>query len=179
MASAVVEEQQKIAVESVDQNEIRTNQALTLVMLASAYALDNRHLVTLQCVFFLFTTLSFRIGPYMLFYRVVLKPLAILKPDLRHDNVEPHRFATGIGFAVSALAAWSLANGATAFGWGLVWLILFLGSLALLGWCAGCFTYFMVNRTGVGGFFRYAPTPGTSLPGARPPRTERKQVGDT
>ncbi len=170
MTSSVVDEQQTSAVKTVDQNEIRTNQALTLVMLASAYVLDNRHLVTLQCVFFLLTTLSFRIGPYMLFYRLVLKPLAILTPDLRHDNVEPHRFATGIGCAVSGLATWSLANGATALGWGLVWLILFLGTLALLGWCAGCFAYFMVNRTGVRGFFRYAPTPGTSVPGARPPR---------
>lgn len=157
------------AVRWVDQSELRTNQALTVVLLVTAYLVDDWRLVAVQSGFFLLTTISLWLGPYILVYRAVLKPLGIIKPDLRLDNPEPHRFATTIGIIVSGLAGYLLFSGATVFGWALVWLVIVLGALAFFGWCAGCFTYYMIHRLGAAGFFRHAPAAGT-IPGARPPR---------
>ncbi len=157
------------SVRTVDQNELRTNQVLAILMLLSAYLLDNWHLVAIQCGIFLLTALLPPVGPYVLLYRFVVRPLGIVKPDVRVDNPEAHRFATSVGIVVSAVASYLLFRGVTAVGWGLVWLIIVLGGIALSGWCAGCFFYYMLNRLGVRGAFRYGPLPGV-FPGARPPR---------
>ena len=44
-----------------------------------------------------------------------------------------------IGFLVTASSSYLLYNGSTMAGWGLVWLVLILGVVALAGWCAGVF----------------------------------------
>ncbi len=157
------------AVRKVDQNELRTNQALAITLLISAYILDDWRLVAVQSGVFLLTTISPWLGPYVLLYRILLKPLGIIKPDPRIDNPEAHRFATTVGIAVSGFASYFLFTGAAVAGWALVWLIVLLGALAFFGWCAGCFTYYVIHRLGIGGFFRHAPVPG-SFPGARPTR---------
>ena len=157
------------SVRRVDQNELRTNQAFVIMMLVSAYIFDDWRMVAIQSGFFLLTTISLWLGPYVLIYRLLLKPLGIIKPDVRVDNPEPHRFATSVGFVVSGLAAYFLFNGATVVGWALAWLIVVLAGLAFAGWCAGCFSYYMLNRLGIGGFFHHG-TVAEGFPGARPPR---------
>jgi len=153
----------------VDQTELRTNQALTVVMLSVAFILNDWRLVAMQSVFIILTTLSLSIGPYILLYRWVLKPAGLLKPDGRNDNPEAHRFATSFGIVVSGMATYFLASGSEIVGWSLVWLIIVLGSVAFFGWCAGCFAYYMIQKLGVGGFFKHEPVMG-SFPGARPPK---------
>ncbi len=155
----------------LDQSEIRTQQALGPLLLIAAYIADDWRLVAAQCVFFLLTALRYDLGPYVLLYRSLLKPLGIVKPDIRADNPEAHRFATAFGFVVLAVATYLVATGHTIIGWSLVWALVILGGIGFFGWCAGCFMYYVINRFGGGRFFRHAPITGTTVPGARPPKS--------
>lgn len=154
----------------LDQSEIRTQQVLGPLLLTTAYILDDWRLVAAQCVVFLITALRYEHGPYVLLYRKLLNPLGLVKSDIRADNPEPHRFATIFGLSVLAVAVTLLATGESV-GWLLVGALAIFGVIAFFGWCAGCFFYYLINRLGAGGFFRYAPIGGSAFPGARPPKS--------
>ena len=158
----------------VDHNELRVNQLMAMFLLVVAFIFDNKYLVVMQSVIFLLTVLSPWLGVYVLFYRLILKPLKIIQADNRVDVPEAHRFAMSIGFIVSAIASYLLFSQASIIGWSLVWLIIGLGVLAFLGWCAGCFTYSMLQKLGLKGFFR-PPVINGVLPGTRPPREDMNQ----
>jgi hypothetical protein len=154
----------------VDQNELRVNQVMVITVMVTAFVLNRWELVAFQACAFFLTALNLSFGPYVVLYRHVLRPAGIVKPDIRADNPEPHRFATMFGTVVVSAAAYLLATGSSLAGWGLVWLLITLASAGFAGWCAGCYTYYMMNRLGLRAMFRYAPVKGT-FPGARPPRT--------
>ena len=154
----------------LDANHIRSGQFLTVAMVTTAYVLDRWELVAFQCgVFMLGVVSSQALDLYSWIYKGLLKPLGILKPDMRIDNVEAYRFANMIGMVVSGSAAYLIYSGHATIGWGLVWLMMGLGSLAFFGWCAGCFMYYMFQKMGIKGFFRHAQIAGT-FPGVRAPR---------
>jgi hypothetical protein len=73
------------------------------------------------------------------------------------------------GTIVASTATYLLMTGRGIAGWSMVWLLITLAAAGLGGWCAGCFTYYMMNRLGLRGLFKYAPIKGT-FPGARPPK---------
>jgi hypothetical protein len=153
----------------VDQNELRVHQVITISVLIAAFILNRWELVAFQAVAFFLTALNLSLGPYVVLYRHVLRPAGIVKPDVRADNPEAHRFATMFGTVVVSSAAYCLKTGNSVAGWGLVWLLISLASVGFAGWCAGCFTYYMMNRLGLHGLFKYAPVKGT-FPGVRPPK---------
>lgn len=159
----------KINDQMVDQTELRVNQFFTIIVFLTAFVLGRWELVALQSLIFALTFLDPRFSPYIALYHYVLRPTGLIRPDLRPDNMAAHRFAIMIGFLVSSPAAYLLAAGYASIGWGLVWLIVVLAGIALSGWCAGCFTYYMLNRLGLKGFFDNAPIGGT-FPGSRPPK---------
>lgn len=153
----------------VDQAEMRVHQFCSIALFLAAFVWDRWELVAAQSLIFGLTFLNPRFSPYVALYRHVLQPAGLIRPDRRLDNLEAHRFATMIGLLVSLLAAILLVTGYASVGWGLVWLIVVLAGIAFSGWCAGCFTYYMLNRIGVKGFFKYAPI-GGAFPGSRPPK---------
>jgi hypothetical protein len=86
-------------------------------------------------------------------YRHILQPARLVAPHVIVDNPEPHRFAQGLGGAFVALAVAALLLGQSLAGWILVWLVIVLAALNLfLGFCAGCFLYYQLNRLGLPGF---------------------------
>jgi hypothetical protein len=154
----------------LDINNIMTGQFLVVAMVTTAYVLDRWELVAFQCGVFVLSVISARtLDIYSWIYNGLLKPLGILKPDMRIDNVEPYRFANMIGIVVSGSAAYLIYSGNATVGWGLVWVMMILGSLAFFGWCAACWMYYMFQKMGIKGFFRHAMIPGT-FPGGRAPR---------
>ena len=157
----------KINSQVIDQNELRVHQFFIIIVFLTAFVLDQWELVALQSVIFGLTFLNPRFSPYIALYHHVLQPAGLIRPDLRPDNWAAHRFASMIGLLVSSSAAYLLAAGYASLGWGLVWLIFVLAGIAFSGWCAGCFTYYMLNRLGLKGFFKYAPI-GGAFPGSRP-----------
>ncbi len=154
---------------TVDQNDLRVNSALVVTVLITAFVIDRWELVAFQAGVLFVTMLHPSFGPYIALYRHILRPAGIVKPDLRVDNLEPHRFAALFGTIVASSGAYLLATGRSVAGWGLVWLLISLAGAGFAGWCAGCFTYYMMNRLGLRGLFKYAPVKGT-FPGVRPPK---------
>jgi len=157
----------KIITQQVDQNEIRTHQILVLAGLLTGFITNQWEWVAFQAGVFLITVLLPSYGPYMLIYKKILNPLGLVKSDVRIDVPQAHRFAMSIGLLVTTTSSYLLYSGNSTLGWGLVWMALILGTIAQVGWCAGCFMYYMLNRMGLGGFFKYSSISGI-FPGARP-----------
>ncbi|WP_172597698.1 DUF4395 domain-containing protein [Sulfuriflexus mobilis] len=154
----------------LDASEIRTGQFLVVAMVVAAYVFDRWELVAFQCGIFVLGVISPKtLDVYSWIYKGILKPLGILKPDMRIDNIEAYRFANMIGMVVSGTAAYLIYSNHATIGWGLAWMMIGLGSLAFLGWCAGCFMYYMIQKTGIKGFFGHIQV-GSVFPGVRAPR---------
>jgi hypothetical protein len=81
------------------------------------------------------------------FYRDVLRPAGLLKPDVQDEEVGPHRFAQGMGASVLVVALLAFVAGAAPVGWALALLVIALAAVNLIfGFCAGCFVFFQLQR---------------------------------
>ena len=145
------------AVRKVDQNALRTHQAILIVVLLAAFVLDLPVVVAFAAAVMVIGALY---PPARLFVRIylhILKPTGLIKPHVIEDNPEPHRFAMTLGglFLVGSIIA--LLADVTALGWALSLIVLALAAINLfLGFCVGCFMYYQLNKLGVPGF-EYAP----------------------
>ncbi len=139
----------------VDRSALRANQAFIIALLIVAFLLDDWLVVALVGSIMLLGTAIPRLSLFKEVYSRWLKPSGMVMPDVIPDNPEPHRFAQGFGGIVLAMAVLSLLLEQTVFGWTLVWLTVVLAGLNLfLGFCAGCFLYYQLNRLNVPGFER-------------------------
>lgn len=137
----------------VDQSALRVNQAFIIGLLLLAFVLSSVWLVAFVAGVMLLGTAVPGLSLFKAVYQRALKPAGIVKPDVITDNPEPHRFAQGFGGVVLLGALAALLAGATVLGWALVGLVVALAALNLfLGFCAGCFVYYQLNRLGVPGF---------------------------
>lgn len=139
----------------VDQSALRANQAFIIGLLLLAFVLDSVWLAAFVGVVMLLGTAVPGLSLFKRLYQHVLKPAGLVKPQVITDNPEPHRFAQGFGGVVVALAVIALLAGQPVVGWALVGLVIVLAALNLfVGFCAGCFVYYQLNRLGVPGFAR-------------------------
>ena len=137
----------------VDHAALKTNQAFIIIFLLLAFMLDSALLAALVAAVMLVGTAVPQLALFKWIYRRVLRPAGLVNADLVPDNVAPHRFAQGFGGTVVTLAFVLLGSGMAILGWALVWLVIVLAALNLfLGFCAGCFLYYQMNRLGVPGF---------------------------
>lgn len=152
----------------IDHAEIKMGQILTIVISAIALVLQNQILlIILGCIFLLSGTVRV-ISPFSLLYRWVINPLGIIKSDYRLDNIQPHKFGQLVGVITVVLALILMHFGFTFAGWSIVIVLIVLTATSYAGWCVGCFMYYQLNRLGLGGFFKHAPTDKTVFTGARP-----------
>lgn len=152
----------------VDHSAIKTGQALAVAVLAMAFLTNRWEPVAALAAIFLVSGLAFDWGPFTLIYRFVLKPIGLVRPDMRNDNVQPHRFGQMVGAASAAAAAAALYAGHALLGWILVWVLIVLTTVSFFGWCIGCFIYYQLNRFGLRGFFGKTPTDRETFLGSRP-----------
>jgi hypothetical protein len=137
----------------VDQSALKVNQTFIIGLLVLAFVLDSVWLVAFVAAVMLLGTAVPSLALFKGIYQRGLKPAGIVKPDVIVDNPEPHRFAQGFGGVVLVGALIALLAGATFVGWGLVAVVIVLAALNLfLGFCAGCFVYYQLNKLGVPGF---------------------------
>jgi len=137
----------------VDQNVIRTNQSLTITLLALAFVLDLPALAGGTGIIMLISALYPPAGLFTRLYRHVLRPLGLVQPNVHLDNPEPHRFAQLVGGTMVSLGTLALLANVTVPGWTLIGVVIVLANLNLFaGWCAGCMMYYWLNRLGVPGF---------------------------
>lgn len=145
----------------VDQAALKVNQAFIIALLVVAFILDSWPLAAFVAIVMLLGTAAPALSLFKQIYRQILQPAGVVKPRVIVDNPEPHRFAQGFGGVVLGLGTIAVALGATVLGWALVWLVVALAALNLfLGFCAGCFVYYQLNRVGVPGFDRGPVTGG-------------------
>lgn len=139
----------------VDHSALKVNQAFIIAFLILAFILDSVWLVVFVATVMLLGTVAAALSLFKRVYQHVLRPAGLIKPNVIVDNPEPHRFAQGFGGVVLLGAIAALFAGAAALGWALVGLVVILAALNLfLGFCAGCFVYYQLNRLGVPGFSR-------------------------
>jgi hypothetical protein len=137
----------------VDQSALRVNQAFIIGLLVVAFVVDSVWLVAFVGVVMLLGTAVSSLSLFKGIYQYGLRPAGLVKPDLIVDNPEPHRFAQGFGGVVVMAAVAALLAGSTGVGWILTAVVVILAALNLfLGFCAGCFVYYQLNRLGVPGF---------------------------
>ena len=140
---------------TVDHSALRVNQAFIIALLILAFILDSPFLAALVALVMLLGTAVPRAALFKLLYRRLLQPAGLVKPNIIVDNPEPHRFAQGFGGVVLVLALIALLAEPAFLGWALVWLVIALAALNLfLGFCAGCFLYYQLNKLNVPGFGR-------------------------
>lgn len=139
----------------VDQSALKVNQGFIIGLLLLAFVLDSVWLVAFVGVVMLVGTAVPALSLFKHVYQYGLKPAGVVKPNVITDNPEPHRFAQGFGGVVVALAVLALLAGQPILGWALAGLVVVLAALNLfLGFCAGCFLYYQLNKLGVPGFIR-------------------------
>ena len=140
------------SVRKVDQSALRTNQSFIIGLLVLAFVLNSVWLVAFVGVVMLVGTAVPTLAFFKRIYQHVLRPNGLVKPDVITDNPEPHRFAQGFGGVVVTLAVLAFVTGLPVLGWSLTWLVVVLAALNLfLGFCAGCFVYYQLNRLGIPG----------------------------
>lgn len=144
-----------VSVGRVDHSAIRVNQTFIIALLALSFVLNSVLLAAFVALVMLIGTVVPKLALFQQIYHRLLKPNGLVKPDVVADNPEPHRFAQGFGGVVVALGVLALTLGSPLLGWALVWLVVVLAAANLfLGFCAGCFLYYQLNRLGVPGFDR-------------------------
>ncbi|HRN68694.1 MAG TPA: DUF4395 domain-containing protein [Promineifilum sp.] len=139
----------------VDHSALKVNQTLIIALLALAFVFNSVWLVVFVAAVMLVGTAAPTLSLFKRIYQHVLRPAGLVKPNVIVDNPEPHRFAQGFGGVVLLIAIAALFAGASVVGWALVALVIVLAALNLfLGFCAGCFVYYQLNKLGVPGFVR-------------------------
>ena len=131
----------------LDRTALRVNQAAIIVLLTIGFVFDQPWLAVFVCAVMAVGTAFPRAALFQRFYRDVLRPAGLLRPDVHVEDAAPHRFAQGLGAAVLLAASAVLFAGVAALGWGLACIVIALAAINLIfGFCAGCFVYFQLQR---------------------------------
>lgn len=137
----------------LDENALRTGQALTIILLILAFVLNAWPLVAFVALAQLLGGLASPFAPYKLIYQHIVKPSGLVKPHIVNDVPQPHRFALLIGAVFNTAATLALLAGAPVLAWVLVAVVVALANLNFwAGFCLGCWFYYQLNRLGVPGF---------------------------
>ena len=132
---------------AVDRNALKVNQIFIIALLAIGFLLTNPWVVAFVCAVMLIGTIAPQAALFQRIHRDLLVPNNITKKDLHAEDPAPHRFAQGMGGSVLLIATIALLAGASALGWGLVFLVIALAAVnVLFGFCAGCFVFFQLQR---------------------------------
>ncbi len=138
-------------IDKIDQNALRTNQALIIGLTVLAFVLgtDNGGAwIVLAVGLALAIGAAFPgNGPFQLLYRRALAPAGVIMPHPVVGDPNPHRFAQTVGAFCLVLSSALLFGGLEAAGWAIAWMVVALAMINLLfGFCAGCFIFLQLER---------------------------------
>lgn len=152
--------------QKVDHSALKTNQIIIISLNVLAFIFNIPILAAFVALVMGFGS-ALKIPGFGFVYKSILKPRRWMKPDVLNDNPEPHRFSQILGFVFMTGGSVALFLGASALGWGLVWLVAALAALnAFGGFCVGCAVYYWLARFNLPGFSKQPPS-GT-FPGMKP-----------
>ncbi len=139
-----------MSAQRIDHAALRVNQAAIIGFLVSAYLMNWSWLVAFVAVVMAVGTIWPKAGLFKYVYARVLRPLGVVKPDLKIDKPQPHLFAQGLGAIVVTAATIALVVGLPILGWALVAVVVALAAVNLFfHFCLGCFVYYQLQRRGV------------------------------
>jgi hypothetical protein len=139
--------------QKLDENGLKTGQALTIILLIVAFVLDSWVIVAFVAIAQLLGGIAAPFAPYKMTYQNLVKPTGLVKPRIVTDNPEPHRFALLVGAVFNTSATIALLAGAPVVGWILAGIVVALANLNFwVNFCLGCWFYYQFNRLGVPGF---------------------------
>lgn len=139
--------------ETVDLSAIKVNQASIVSLTLLGYIFNVPGLAAFVGIVMIVGTVWKELALFKQFYRHVLKPANLVKPNVVEGLAAPHEFAQLLGgiFLVGGSAL--LLTGSFLWGWVLAWIVILLAAVNLFfGFCAGCFLYYQLGRFGVPGF---------------------------
>ncbi len=152
----------------VDHAEIKLGQILTMLLVVLAFVTKQPAYLMVLGAVFLVTGFYRPLSPFVLIYRIIVRLLGIMSSDYRLDNIQPHAFGQLIGALTVLIAVALLFMDYGTAAWIIVGILFGLTLISYLGWCIGCFFYYQLNRFGLKGFFRHAPTDKSVPLGQRP-----------
>ncbi len=137
----------------IDQNALKSGQALTILLLIAGFLLNSPLLVAFVALAQLAGGLNLPFAPYKLVYQHLIKRSGLVPPRPEPDAPQPHRFAMLVGALFNGVATLALIGGLSPVGWVLVGIVVLLANLNFwLNFCPGCWMYYRLNRLGVPGF---------------------------
>jgi hypothetical protein len=140
----------RIAKPVVDRTALRVNQAAIVLLIVTAFLLQQPMIVAFVGAVMLIGTITPSAALFQQFYWQVLRPTGVLKPDPQTEDPTPHRFAQGVGATFLMTATLAFVVSAPTMGWVLSAIVAALAGINLaFGFCAGCFMYFHLARVGL------------------------------
>ncbi|MGJ3239709.1 MAG: DUF4395 domain-containing protein [Anaerolineae bacterium] len=137
----------------IDQNGLKTGQALTIILLIAGFIFNSWILVLFVAFAQLLGGLGVAYAPYRLIYQHIIRANNWVPARIEADNPQPHRFAMLVGAVFNGFATLALLTNLALVGWLLVWIVIVLANLNFwLNFCLGCWMYYQFNRLGVPGF---------------------------
>lgn len=133
------------ALRPIDHSGLKVGTGSTLILLVSAFLLDNAFIVALVALCQLCAALMLPFAPYRVLYTYVVRPRGWLKLNVIQDNPRPHQFAMMIGTLFNGAAAILLLNGFV-WAWLIVGVVFLLANMQFwLNFCAGCWLYYQLT----------------------------------
>ncbi|GAA1015664.1 membrane protein [Acrocarpospora pleiomorpha] len=127
----------------VDPRGPRFGAAVTTLVLALVLITGSPWLLAAQGV--VFALGAFGAGPYVLFFKHVIRPR--LGPPGELEDAAPPRFAQGVGMAFALLGLIGFATGVTPLALGATAAALLAAFLnAAFGFCLGCEVFLIIRR---------------------------------
>jgi hypothetical protein len=130
----------------IDARGPRFSAAITVVVLASAFATQSLLLIAFQlAVFLIGATKGPQFTPYAFLFKSLIKPR--LKSDFVPEDVRPPQFAQAVGLVFATFAVAGLVSGATivfTIATGFALAAAFLN--AAFNYCLGCEFYLILLR---------------------------------
>jgi hypothetical protein len=137
----------------IDLNALKFNQVSIVVFLLFGFIFNLRIIPVLVAVIMLFGSFEPKLALFKQFFRYVLKPLKLVKPNPVYESPAPHNFAQLLGGIVLILSDILLYRGSLLPGWTLSWIVILLAlANVIFGFCAGCFIYFQLGKLNIPGF---------------------------
>lgn len=139
--------------EKVDLSAIKVNQASIITITLLGFILNVPALAAFVGVVMVSGTAWKELALFKQFYRRVLKPVKLTKPDVVEGPSAPHEFAQLLGGIFLLVGSSLIFTGSYFWGWMLAWVVILLAAVNLFfGFCAGCFLYYQFGKLGVPGF---------------------------
>ncbi len=139
--------------EKIDLSALKVNQAAISALTLTAFVFNLPALAAFVGIVMVAGTAWKELALFKQFYRHVLMPAKLVKPNQVEGPSAPHEFAQLLGGIFLIAGSLLLFSRSPIFGWGLAWIVILLASVNLFfGFCVGCFVYYQLGKLGVPGF---------------------------